>query len=96
MKEDIADFQEHYAGKYHHYITIGYITKNPEIEMPEEQRHFYLSEVPSYDHLTEENENVVSDTKKYTNIEKPVVEETHFPTKTPILSGESLSQDNKV
>ena len=96
MKDDIADFQEHYAGKYHHYITIGYIIKNPEIEMPEEQRHFYLSEVPSYEHLTEDNQNAVSDTGKYTNIDNSVVEETGFPTKTPILSGESLHQDHKV
>ena len=96
MKDDIADFQEHYAGKYHHYITIGYINKNPEIEVPEEKGHFYLSEVPSYEQLLESESKTSDDLRKQTYTGQPVVEEGGFPTKTPLLSGESLRQDDKV
>ena len=64
--------------------------------MPEENRHFYLSEVPSYEQLTEDNQKVYNELGKSTNIEKPVVEESKIPIKTPVLSGESLNQDDKV
>lgn len=64
--------------------------------MPEEHRHFYLSEVPSYEQLTEDKQKVYNESGNSTNIEKTVVEEIKIPIKVPVLSGESLNQDEKV
>ena len=96
-KEDIVDFQDHYAGKYHHYITIGYITKNPEPEMLDEKGHFYLSEVPSYEQLMDSDRKLSGDLEKKTSIVgQQVLDESGIPMKTPIQSGESISQDDRV
>ena len=96
-KEDIVDFQEHYAGKYHHYITIGYIIKNPEIEIQDEKGHFYLSEVPTYDQLLESDRKLPGDLERKTSVTpKEIMDENGIPTKIPVISGEAVEQDNKV
>lgn len=99
-KEDITDFEKGYAQKYHHYITIGYITKCPEIETVPEPGHYYLSEVPSYENLDEPLPiTKVDDGKQgdlWRNMAKPVIQEDALSIKNPVLSGQSLHQDDKV
>ena len=96
MKEDITDFEKGYAQKYHHYITIGYIEKWPEIETTPEPGHFYLSEVPSYEHLDESLPMTQMVNEKPTNQAKPIIQDAALTIKHPVVSGQSLHQDDKV
>ena len=95
-KEDIKDFEKGYAQKYHHYITIGYVTKCPDIEKPSEPGHFYLSEVPSYDYLDDSLAIPKTDSEMPTNVTKPIIQDAAFNIKNSLSSGQSVLEENKV
>ena len=76
---------------------MGYINKNPELEIPEEQSHFYLSEVPSYEHLTEQNEpKSALELEKHAKARHESIDDQPISIKHSVSSGTSLDQDNKV
>ena len=76
---------------------MGYINKNPELEIPEEQSHFYLSEVPSYEHLTEQNEpKSALELENHAKAQQASVEDHPVSIKQSVSSGTSMDQDNKV
>ena len=95
IKEDISDFQKGYAQKYHHYITIGYITKCPELELPEEPGHFYLSEIPSYEGIDENLSAVTVDSEQSTNIAKPIMQEEALLIKRSVPAGQFIDLEKE-
>ena len=67
------------------------------MEIPEEQSHFYLSEVPSYEHLTEQNEpKSALESEKYAKAQQESIEDSPISIKHSVSSGTSLDQDGKV
>ena len=49
------------------------------MEIPEEQSHFYLSEVPSYEHLTEQNEpKSALESEKYAKAQQESIEDNQY------------------
>ena len=65
--------------------------------MLDEKGHFYLSEVPSYEQLIDSDKKSSGELGKKTSIvEQQVLGESGIPMKTPIQSGESISQDDRV
>ena len=65
--------------------------------MTDEKGHFYLSEVPSYEQLMDSDRKLSGDLERQTKfVTRQDSDESGIPTKTPILSGESFDQDNKV
>ena len=67
------------------------------MEAPDEKGHFYLSEVPTYDQLIESDRKLSEDLERKTSIiPKQDFDENGIPIKTPIISGESIEQENNV
>ena len=67
------------------------------MEAPDEKGHFYLSEVPTYDQLIESDRKLSEDLERKTSI-IPTQDftENGIPIKTPVISGESIEQENNV
>ena len=65
--------------------------------MLDEKGHFYLSEVPSYEQLLDSDRKLSGELDKKTSIVgQQVLDDSVIPMRTPIQSGESINQDDRV